>query len=224
MTLVCSWTRTPRRSTAAASPRTRRAGCRAAQSGVYVAPRVPVARSTLSASPAPSSRRSSLPRPHVPADDTSSRARRSWARLRARLIVPPLAKSASMPSARGDAGDLVDGLAHGPVLCQRSLAVGAGQRGQRRQRRGEERRAPPAVATGGAEAGHLGLQHHDPQGRIGLGEIVRRPQSGEACSDDGHVRVGVPRQRIPGRPGVAGGLVPQAEAGVARSGQRTPHE
>ena len=65
VTGVRSWIRTPRRSTAAARPRTSRAGWIAAQSGVYVAPELRVARSTPPASAASSKPRSSSPRPQA---------------------------------------------------------------------------------------------------------------------------------------------------------------
>jgi hypothetical protein len=73
--------------TASASPRTSRAGWIAAQSGVYVAPRVRVARSRSAAWVGESTW-----------SPYSARARASWALLRASTMVPPLAKWQSIPS------------------------------------------------------------------------------------------------------------------------------
>ena len=64
----------------------------------------------------------------------------------------------------------------------------------------EQRRAPAAVASGGAEAGHLRLEHDDPQRRVGRGQVVRRPEPGEARADDRDVGVAVAGQRWSGRP------------------------
>ena len=86
---VRSWRATPRRVTTSARPRTSRAGWIAAQSGVYVAPRVRVARSR-----SPASAGESTWSPY------SARARASWAWFRASTMVPPLAKWQSIPSAR----------------------------------------------------------------------------------------------------------------------------
>ncbi len=85
---VRSCTVTPRAVTTSASPRTSRPGWIAAQSGVYVAPRVRVARSRSPAWAGESTR-----------SPYSARARASCALLRARTMVPPLAKWQSIPSA-----------------------------------------------------------------------------------------------------------------------------
>ncbi len=92
--LVRSKMLTPCRSQAAARPCTSLAGWIAAQSSVYVAPRVRVASRMAVASGALSSERSD--RPQASASATSARARTSWAFERAREIVPPRAYEQSM--------------------------------------------------------------------------------------------------------------------------------
>ena len=57
--------------------------------------------------------------------------------------------------AGGHLADLGDRVAHGGVLRDRGVAAGLG--GQAVDRHREQRRAPPAVAAGRAEAGDLGL-------------------------------------------------------------------
>ena len=121
-----------------------------------------------------------------------------------------------------DPHDLVDGGPHRGVLGERALAGAAVQTGDRSERGREERGAPAPVASGRAVPRDLGLEHDDPQRRVGLGEVVGGPQAGVAGTDDDHVGVGVTGQRGARVPGVARGLVPQGEPGVAA--QRTPHE
>ena len=131
-------------------------------------------------------------------------------------------------------GDLVDAGPHRGVLGQGRrppvpASVGAVQPCQGVERGGEERRAPAAVAPRRAVAGDLGLQHRDPQGRVGLGEVVRRPQPRQAGAHEGHVDVEVAAQRGPRRPVVAGRGVPQRQRPVVLGGgdgpaQRTPQE
>ena len=61
----------------------------------------------------------------------------------------------------GAGADDVHRVLHGPPHGHHGLApVPAGQRGVGG---GEEGRAPPAVASGGAEAGHLAFEDDDPQ-------------------------------------------------------------
>ena len=93
----------------------------------------------------------------------------------------------------GRPADLVDRSDHRPVhRDRRSPTVPPGERADRL---GEQRRAPAAVAAGRAESGDLFLQHRDPQRRIGRGEVIRGPQSGEAGADDRHVDVDVAGER-----------------------------
>jgi hypothetical protein len=86
-TRVRSWTVTPCRSAASARPRTSRAGCSAAQCGLYVPPSTPDAPQIARAAAAS--------RTVCPA----ACSRRNWAGVRASDTVPPLAKWQSMPSA-----------------------------------------------------------------------------------------------------------------------------
>ena len=123
-------------------------------------------------------------------------------------IVPPLAACASMPSSCGGPQHLVDAAAHRGVLGEGAGPAGALRHG--RERGGEQRRAPAAVAAARAEPGRLGLDDGDPQGRLGAGEVQRRPQAGEAGTDDRHVGLAVAGQRGPRGPVVRGGLVPEA--------------
>ena len=83
---------------------------------------------------------------------------------------------------RHDAADLVD-----PVL---DLALGSKDAVPTatscvaRAAAGDTSRNKTAIATGSAESRDLGLDHGDPQGRVGRLEIVRRPQPAESGSDD----------------------------------------
>ena len=100
------------------------------------------------------------------------------------------------PQRGGRHDHLVDRAPHRGVLGQRGLP--SGERGERVEGGGEERRAPAAVATGRAVPHGLGLDQCDPQGGVGLGEVVSRPQSGEPGADDSDVDRGVPGERGPG--------------------------
>ena len=115
---------------------------------------------------------------------------------------------------RGDPGDLVDGGAHRGVLGERGLP--AAERREGGQLRGEQRRAPAPVAPGGAEAGHLGLEHGHGQRRVRLGQVVGGPEPGVAGSDDGHVDVEVAREGRSRRPVLAGAVVPERQGVVRR--------
>ena len=86
--------------------------------------------------------------------------------------------------------DLANGVVHGlhHALGGR-LAVPLGDLGEADR---QQRRAPPAVAPAGPEADRLTLEHHHPQTRVGLQQVPRGPQPGEARPDDRH---------IDGRPG-----------------------
>ena len=153
--------------------------------------------------------RARVPRPPRPC------ARMRWASLRTRSTDPPLAKWQSMPSLAAVAAHDVHGLLHGPAHgAHRVAPVLAGQRGVGG---GEERRAPAAVATRRAEAGHLALHHRDAQRGVGQHQRVRRPQAGEArrptmqtSTSRSSVRAGRGAQRD------RHGLPPQGEPLVAR--------
>lgn len=75
-----------------------------------------------------------------------------------------------------------------------------------RQRRGTHReqcRAPAPVAPGCAEAGVLLLDNCHVQRRVSAEQVVRRPQSGEAGTDDDDVRARVAGRPSPARSGPA---------------------
>ena len=148
--------RTPRRSTASASPRARSAGCSAAQCGVNVAPRAPsapisCARLRRARASAGRPRRS----PSARASSTAASARARCASLRTRSTDPPLAKWQSMPSAAAAGADDVDGLLHGPPHGAHGVvrrAAGPARRPTWRtapstsRRCGPRRRSPPPRA------------------------------------------------------------------------------
>ena len=119
-----SWIVTPRRSTASASPRTSRPGWIAAQSGVYVAPRVPVAAQPLGRPGGVEQRRSSSPGPSRgrPRPRAGPGPLRPVAGQHDRAA---LGEVASMPSAAHTRADLVDRGAHRGVLGERRLAAGS---------------------------------------------------------------------------------------------------
>ena len=79
---------------------------------------------------------------------------------------------------------------------------------------GEQRRAPAAVAARGAEPHHVPLDHGDAQPGIGLGQVVGRPQAGEATTHHGHVHVEVAGQRRPDLQGIREPVPPQGEPSV----------
>ena len=87
----------------------------------------------------------------------------------------------------GDVDHLVDSVVEGTlpghdgvaaVLTGHPLAVSRNESGQ-----------PAPVASGGAEPGEPGLEHHDAQRRVGLFEVVGGPQAGVARTDDADVGV-----------------------------------
>jgi hypothetical protein len=115
--------------------------------------------------------------------------------------------------------ELVDRLAHRPVLGERSGATSR-HPGQSIGRDREQRGAPAAVAAGRAEAHHLGLEDGDAQARVGLSEVVGRPQAGEAATDDRDVDIDVAVETRPRGQTFGGRGVPQRRS-VVRA-QRTP--
>ena len=128
--------------------------------------------------------------------------------------VPPLWARASMPSAAATGEHLVDGGAHRLVLGQRARPGDEpGSAASVSERRGEQRRAPAAVAAGGAEAGGLGLEHRDPQRRVLAQQVVGGPQPGEP----GRRR---PRRRRRASPGSAGRGVQSSSAVSCHSESR----
>ncbi len=104
-----------------------------------------------------------------------------------------LGESAVDPLALYDGADLVDGVMHFPGPSRPPRPVGGAFEGG--QRRGLVADAPAAVAARCSEAGDLPLDHHHAEVRVGAQQVVGRPQPGEARADDGHVGVGIARQR-----------------------------
>ena len=89
--------------------------------------------------------------------------------------------------------------------------------------RGEQRRAPAAVAPGRTEARHLALEHGDPQRGVGQQQRRGRPQPGEPGADDADVDVEVLGERGARRQRDRDGLPPEGEALVARCRPRSLH-
>ena len=126
------------------------------------------------------------------------------------------------PLGVGDPADLAHRLLHRAVHAEGAIRrrrldqlVPAGR---------EQRAAPAAVAAGGAEAGHLRLEHRDPERRVGPTQVVRRPEPGQAGAHHDDVvrrRAGQRRTRYER---VVRGVVPEREGPVVRPAQRTPHE
>ena len=110
-----------------------------------------------------------------------------------RVSVPPWAAPASTPSSPRKA-------ATSPTVsiiacCMATRGRAAVRRGERREARGEQRRAPPAVAATGPEPDVVALEHGDPDGRVEADEVVRRPQPGVAGADHGDVDVEIAVER-----------------------------
>ena len=183
-------TRAPRRATTSARPRARWAGLdrRAVRGerGADHAGRPTCSRGAVGVERGPLVAEAE-PRPR---DVGAARSR--CGAVRATTIVPPLAKSQSMPSAAATRRPRSTVSLHGPAHGARGRPVAPGQRGVRG---GEQRRAPAAVAPGGPEAGHLRLDDGDAQGRVGLEQVVRGPQPGETRADDADVDLGVAGER-----------------------------
>ena len=223
MTRVCSWIVTPRRSTAAASPRTSRAGWIAAQSGVYDRAATPRCRGGRLA---PRRRRAAAGRPrHGPtprASSTSCLARVSCALPRASRIVPPLATCASMPSAaatRATSSTLAR-----IAACWASGGLAAAQRRERRELGREQRRAPAAVAARTRRS-----RRPPTRGRRSTATGPPRPGSTPSRGPCSRRRRSPRRPR--GRPASAGrgvqsspALSCQNERPAYVAAQRTPHE
>ncbi len=112
--------------------------------------------------------------------------------VRASVVVPPLAQWTSSPSAATT--EPTSSTVANIARCMATAASRAGLLGDLAPRGGEQRRAPATVAPGGAETGDLALEDDDAQGRVGLGQVVRRPEPGVARADDDDVGLAVPGQ------------------------------
>jgi hypothetical protein len=82
---------------------------------------------------------------------------------------------------RRDAPDLVDGVEHRALERDRALPLRTAHPGLDAR---VVQRAPPAVASRGAEAGDLALDDRDAKARILRGEVVRGPEAREAGACD----------------------------------------
>ena len=133
-----------------------------------------------------------------PAPASRPRSRASCAGDRATYTTPLRTMSASIPYRLADADDLVD---RGPQLRREPVDTRLRRADPRRRRpaAGQLGRQPPAVAARRAVAGELRLQHGDPQPRVGHRQVVRRPQPGEAATDDADVAVTSPGSGGQGR-------------------------
>ncbi len=117
-----------------------------------------------------------------------------------------------MPSRSADRADVGDGLVQEVLHPHGGVAATLARHPLQRCR--EERRAPAAVAAGGAETGDLALEHHDPGRGVGRREVVGRPQPGVARPDDHDIDLDVPLERGARCEVVVDGVVPQAQAPV----------
>ena len=122
--------------------------------------------------------RPSSPKPQARSCSTRACRRGTWIGAVASSSVPPLWKWASIPSAAATAPTSSTVREQRPLQRDRGVATVPLRGGLAAP--GEQRRAPPAVATRRAEAGDLGLEHRDPQRRVAPGELVRGPQPGVA--------------------------------------------
>ena len=96
---------------------------------------------------------------------------------------------------RDDVADLADRFVHRRLQIQ-----GGAMRVQlfdAAERHREDRGRPPTVASRGAETGVFPFEQNYFQRRVGLQQIVGRPQSGEPGTDDRHVGGDVAGQRGP---------------------------
>ena len=206
------------RSTASASPRTSRAGWTPAQCGVYERAEH-VRRGDPLRAPRPAEQPADVVRAEAPArvvGDLGAGPRAAARAVRRERERAALARSAqSMPSAAATRPTSSTVATSRLQAARPRASAPAPAAGRRLQDAGEQRRAPAAVAPGGAEPGDLPLDHHDPQRRVGQREVVRRPEPGVAGTDDRHVGVDVPVQRRP-RPQVPDLVQPQADSRVRR--------
>ena len=113
-----------------------------------------------------------------------------------------------------DDADLVDGVEHRSLHGDSLLAAVVLLDGLQRSR--EEGRDPAAVTTRGAEADDVLLEHDDAQTRVGLGQVIGRPQAGEAAADDGDIDVERARKRRPRLKRIVDEIEPHAAPAIAR--------
>ena len=121
-----------------------------------------------------------------------------------------------MPASADGAADLVDGRDHRAAHRECGVAAVLPLEGCGRPR--EQRAAPAAVAPRCAEAGDLLLEHDDLERGIALLQVPRRPQAGQAASDDRDVGIRVAgERRARGERALGERVVPEREAAVVAS-------
>ena len=134
-----------------------------AQCGVYVPPSTPAA--PHGSRDAVGVQQVRLVAPAAVRGDLGARPARAGPAVRASATVPPVAKSQSMPLGRGDAADLVDGVAHGPRAS----------RAPRRGRAGGPARRPD---TGNSAEHQPPLRPHAPNPATSRSTTQRRAATG----------------------------------------------
>ena len=111
---------------------------------------------------------------------TSCLARSSWVSVRAKTSVPPRWRSQSMPSAATTRSTSATVCRISAIIALAAARDEPGSLASLSRDLREQRRAPAAVAAGGAEAGDVLLEHGDPQatGRARSGSRRSRARSG----------------------------------------------
>jgi hypothetical protein len=74
--------------------------------------------------------------------------------------------------------------------------------------------APTAVASRGTEAGDLRFDDHDPEIRLLSLQVIRGPQPGVACPDDGDIGDDVAGETGTGKEILPDGVVPERKGAV----------
>ena len=129
---------------------------------------------------------------------------------------PPLAKWQSIPSAARRAAHLVDRLPAWPAAWP-SAAAGPCSRARRASEAAKRAEHQPPLRPEAPKPATSRLQHGDPQGGVGHGQRVGRPQTGEAGAHHGHVDVEVAgRGRVGARSARRAGPTTATAAGRAR--------
>ena len=158
--------------------------------------------------------------PYAAQPATSASARASCACVARDRRVPASGEAAVDPLRRRDRTDLDDRVVHRPLQADRRVAPGKARHPSHRRR--VDRRAPAAVAAGRAEPDVLLVEHDDPQRRVGLGQVVRRPEAGVPGPDDHDVGVAVARERRVGRRRARHGRAPQRGRAGTQVGAHGP--
>ena len=167
--------RTPRRSTARASPRTSRRGLDRAQCGVYDAPEHPVA---------PTQRADASSAAQEPAVGPGPRAAAPG--VRASVTVPPFTQSQAMPSSAAalPTSSTVSRMA-APIA---SAAARPWRRVSAASLAGNSAEHQPPLRPLAPNPAICRSTTTHPQPGVGAQQVVGGPQPGEARADDGDVR------------------------------------